>query len=48
MADLVFKMADEIMADGGEILNLKNRPSHRAYLSRKLPCLHILCTTEFG
>ena len=23
LADLVFKMADEIMADGGEILNLK-------------------------
>ena len=28
LADLVFKMADEIMADGGEILNLENRPFH--------------------
>ena len=35
------------MADGGEILNLENRPFHRAYLSRKLPCRHILCATEF-
>ena len=36
------------MADCGEILNLENRPFHRAYLSRKLPCPHILCRVELG
>ena len=48
LADPVFKMADELMADGAEILNLENRPFHRAYLSRKLPCPHILCRAELG
>ena len=43
LADPVFKMAD-----GAEILNLENRPFHRAYLSRKLPCPHILCRAELG
>ena len=48
LADPVFKMVDELMADGAEILNLENRPFHRAYLSRKLPCPHILCRAELG
>ena len=48
LADPVFKMADELMADGAEILNLENRPFHQAYLSRKLPCPHILCRGELG
>ena len=48
LADPVIKMADELMADGAEILNLENRPFHRAYLSRKLPCPHILCRAELG
>ena len=48
LADPVFKMADELMADGAEILNFENRPFHRAYLSRKLPCPHILCRAELG
>ena len=30
LADPVFKMADKIMADSGEILNLENRPFHRS------------------
>ena len=36
------------MADGAEILNLENSPFHRAYLSCKLPCPHILCRAELG
>ena len=48
LADPVFKMVDELMADGAEILNLENRLFHRAYLSRKLPCPHILCRAELG
>ena len=48
LADSVFKMADELMADGREILNLENRPFHRAYLSGKVPCPHVQCRTELG
>ena len=48
LADPVFKMADEIMATGGKILDLENRLFRRAYLSRKLPCPNILCTTELS
>ena len=48
LADPVFKMADVLMADGGEILNLENRPFHRAYLSGKLPCPRVQCRTELG
>ena len=44
----VFKMADELMADGAEISNLENRPFHRAYIGRKLPCPHVLCRAELG
>ena len=32
LAGLVFKRADEIMADSGKISNFENRPFHRAYL----------------
>ena len=31
----VFKMAVELMADGGDMVNLENRPFHCAYLSHK-------------
>ena len=32
-----------IYTDGGEILNLEHRPFHRAYLTGKVPCLHVQC-----
>ena len=48
LGDPVFKIADELMADNCEILNLENRPFHRAYLSRKLTCPHILCRGKLG
>ena len=32
LADHVFKMADELMADGAEILNLENRPESQVTL----------------
>ena len=41
-------MADELMADGAEISNLENKPFHRAYIGRKLPCPHVLCLPELG
>jgi len=44
----VFKMAVELMADGGDMVNLENRPFHCAYLSHKLPCPHVLCRAELG
>ena len=48
LADPVFKIADKLMADGAEILNLENRLFHWDYLSRKLPCPHILCRAELS
>ena len=44
----VFKMADRVMADDCEILNLENRAFHCAYLERKLPCPHVHCGAELG
>ena len=44
----VFKMADLLMAEDREISNLENRPFHRAYLIRKLPCPHVHCTAQLG
>ena len=44
----VFKMADVLMAEHREISNLENRPFHRAYLVRKLPCPHVHCTAQLG
>ena len=41
-------MADELMADGREILNLENRPFHQAYLSGKVACPYVECRTELG
>ena len=31
-----------------EISNLENRPFHRAYLVKKLPCPHVHCTAQLG
>ena len=36
------------MADDSEISNSENRPFHRAYLVKKLPCPHVHCTAQLG
>ncbi len=36
------------MADDYAISNLENRPFHRAYLDKKLPCPHVSCAAQLG
>ena len=48
LVDPVFKMADGLMADSIQTENFENRPFHRAYINRKLPCPHISCRGEAG
>ena len=48
LADPVFKMADASMADFIQTENFQDRPFHRAYMNRILPCPHISCRGEAG
>ena len=48
LADPVFNMADELMADFSGNADSENRPFHAVYLRHKLPCPHISSRSEAG
>ena len=48
LADPVFNMADELMADFSGNADSENRPFHAVYLWHKLPCPHISSRSEAG
>ena len=46
LADPVFKMADQTIADLDAVSNLENRPFYRAYLEGKILCPHRSCKSD--